>query len=193
MSKSVGNIITIRELLKDYEGEILRFAMLSTHYRQPINFSKELLESSNKQLNKIYKSLNLRKLDEESEYDSIPESLLDDMNTPLAISEIHELVKSLNNENLDDSEWQKIKSRIKYYGKIMGLFDITSEEWFEKKQKKISAEKRDEIEKLIKKRNLARQNKNFKLADEIRENLRKKGVLVEDVNTESIWKLIDER
>ena len=193
MSKSVGNIITIRELLKDYEGEILRFAMLSTHYRQPINFSKELLESSNKQLNKIYKSLNLRKLDEESEYDSIPESLLDDMNTPLAISEIHELVKSLNNENLDDSEWLKIKSRIKYYGKIMGLFDITSEEWFEKKQKKISAEKRDEIEKLIKKRNLARQNKNFKLADEIRENLREKGVLVEDVNTESIWKLIDER
>ena len=75
----------------------------------------------------------------------------------------------------------------------MGLFDITSEEWFEKKQKKISAEKRDEIEKLIKKRNLARQNRNFKLADEIRENLREKGVLVEDVNTESIWKLIDER
>ena len=193
MSKSVGNIITIRELLKDYEGEILRFAMLSTHYRQPINFSKELLESSNKQLNKIYKSLNLRMIDEEFEYDSIPESLLDDMNTPLAISEIHELVKSLNDESLSDKEWVKIKSRIKYYGKIMGLFDITSEEWFEKKRKKISIEKRGEIEKLIKKRNLARQNKNFKLADEIRENLKKKGVLVEDVNRESIWKLIDEQ
>ena len=193
MSKSIGNIITIRELLKDYEGEILRFAMLSTHYRQPINFSKELLESSNKQLNKIYKSLNLRMLDEESDYNSIPESLLDDMNTPLAISEIHELVRSLNNENLSDSEWVKIKSRIKYYGKIMGLFDLTSKEWFEKKQKKISVEKREEIEILIKKRNLARHNKNFKLADEIRENLREKGVLVEDVNAESIWKLIDEQ
>ena len=132
-------------------------------------------------------------LDEEPDYNSIPESLLDDMNTPLAISEIHELVRSLNNENLSDSEWVKIKSRIKYYGKIMGLFDLTSKEWFEKKQKKISVEKREEIEILIKKRNLARHNKNFKLADEIRENLREKGVLVEDVNAESIWKLIDEQ
>ena len=62
-----------------------------------------------------------------------------------------------------------------------------------KNKKKISVEKREEIEKLIKKRNLARQNKNFKLADEIREKLKKRGVLVEDINTESIWKLIDEQ
>ena len=125
MSKSLGNILTIRELLKEYNGEVLRFAMLSTHYRQPINFSRELLESSYKQLRKIYLSMNLRPLTGDVS-NNIPESLLDDMNTPLAITEIHDLVKKLNNHNINDNEWVKYKNNLQFYGNLMGLFNISN-------------------------------------------------------------------
>ena len=191
MSKSLGNILTIRKLLKDYDGEILRFAMLSTHYRQPINFTNELLDSSQKQLNKIYSSLNLRTINEVAIVESIPKSLLDDMNTPLAISEIHELVKKLNDKNLDDREWAKNKNLIKFYGKLMGLFVKKSSEWSRNTQKKISETEKEEIQKLIKERNLARQNGNYELADKIREKLRKKGIILEDKEKTTNWKIND--
>ena len=192
MSKSVGNILTIRELLKEYDGEVLRFAMLSSQYRKPINFSKELLESSKKQLNKIYQSFQLRSLKEDqNNIDIIPESLLDDMNTPLAISEIHEIVKNLNNPSIDDQEWIKLKKQLKFYGKLMGLFNYDAKKWFEKNQKKFSNDEIEEIEKLVQERNLARQNNNFKLADKIREDLSQRGVLIKDKDNESVWELIN--
>jgi len=192
MSKSIGNILTIRELLKEYDGEVLRFAMLSSQYRKPINFSKELLESSKKQLNKIYQSFQLRSLKEDqNNVDTIPESLLDDMNTPLAISEIHEIVKNLNNPSIDDQEWIKLKKQLKFYGKLMGLFNYSAKKWFEKNQKKLSNEEIEEIEKLVQERNLARQNNNFKLADKIREDLSQRGILIKDTDNESVWELIN--
>ena len=186
MSKSLGNILTIRELLKEYNGEVLRFAMLSTHYRQPINFSRDLLESSYKQLRKIYSSMNLRPLNGELNYD-IPASLLDDMNTPLAITEVHDLVKKLNNHNISDSEWIKYKNNLQFYGNLMGLFNISDVDSLKKKEILIDNNEKNEIEILIKERNLARQNGDFELADEIREKLKNKGVLVKDTEGESTW------
>ena len=192
MSKSIGNILTIRELLKEYDGEVLRFAMLSSQYRKPINFSKELLELSKKQLNKIYQSFQLRSLKEDqNNVDTIPESLLDDMNTPLAISEIHEIVKNLNNPSIDDQEWIKLKKQLKFYGKLMGLFNYSAKKWFDKNQKKLSNEEIEEIEKLVQESNLARQNNNFKTADKIREDLSQRGILIKDTDNESVWELIN--
>ena len=191
MSKSIGNILTIRKLLEDYDGEVLRFAMLSSHYRQPINFSRELLESSKKQLNKIYSSLNLRSIDGESKIETIPESLLDDINTPLAISELHELTKKLNDKNISDKDWIYYNNKIKNYGQIMGILNSKPDIWLEKKQREISQKDKQEIEILIKKRNLARQSGNFELADEIRENLKNKGIYLEDMDNKTVWKLIN--
>ena len=121
----------------------------------------------------------------------ITESLLDDMNTPLAISEIHELVKNLNDSNTSDEEWLKNKNKMKFYGKLLGLFNSTPEKWFEKNQKKLSNEEIEEIEKLVQERNLARQNNNFKLADKIREDLSQRGILIKDTDNESVWELIN--
>ena len=176
---------------KGFSPESIRYTLLSTHYRQPINFTNELLDSSQKQLNKIYSSLNLRTINEETIVESIPKSLLDDMNTPLAISEIHELVKKLNDKNLDDKEWLKNKNLIKFYGELMGLFVKKSSEWSRNTQKKISETEKEEIQKLIKERNLARQNGNYELADKIREKLRKKGIILEDREKTTNWKIDD--
>ena len=190
MSKSIGNILTIRELLNDYDGEVLKFAMLSSHYRQPINFSKKLLNDSLKQLKKIYTSLSTRSIDNKN-FDqlNVPNSLLDDMNTPMAISEIHELVKKLNDTKISDEEWIKNKNLLIFYGELLGLFSKKSNELLIGNQKKLTDSERLEIEKLIKDRNIARQSNNFELADKLREKLHKKGVILEDKGAESIWKI----
>jgi len=189
MSKSLGNILTIRNLLKEYNGEILRFSMLSTHYRQPINFSRELLESSHTQLNKIYKALNLRNVKNDGAQQLIPNSLLDDLNTPMAISEIHELVNKLNDKNISDKDWLAYRNQIKFYGQLMGLFTLDPNAWFVKDKKSLSNEDKSEIEKMINERNLARHAHNFELADAIRLKLDKKGIILEDSNNKTIWKL----
>ncbi|PPR41729.1 MAG: Cysteine--tRNA ligase [Alphaproteobacteria bacterium MarineAlpha5_Bin12] len=191
MSKSLGNILTIRDLLKKYNGEILRFAMLSTHYRKPINFSKDLLSSSYKQLHKIYSSLNSRSLENKVTHD-IPNSLLDDMNTPLAIAEIHELVKKLNDSSISDNEWIECKSKIKRYGDLMGLFMRSNFQELEVEENKLNNVQIKEIENLIKERNLARQSGNFELADEIRGKLEIKGVILEDKGDNTTWKIKNE-
>ena len=192
MSKSLGNILTIRELLKKYDGETLRFAMLSTHYKQPINFSEELLTSSKKQLKKIYSAINLRSLDQE-EYDVLPpNSLLDDINTPLAISEIHEIVKKLQDQKTNDEDWLRNKNKIRLYGSLMGLFESSYDKYINIDTKKLSEPEKQEINDLVKKRNLARQDKNFELADKIRESLNKKNIIVEDIGKESKWKIKNE-
>ena len=166
--------------------------MLSSHYKQPINFSKELLESSFKQLNKIYLTLNLRSLDDMNYTFKIPNSLLDDINTPQAISEIHEIINKMNEKEISDSEWIKNKRKLEFYGKLMGLFKYTPDEWLKINQKEINKKETSEIEILIKERDIARQNRDFKLADKIREKLRKKQVFVEDSENKSTWKIIDE-
>ncbi len=188
MSKSLGNIMTIRELLNEYDGEVLRFAMLSSHYRQPINFSKDLLDSSKKQLNRIYSCLDSNTSKDQFVNDSIPNSLLDDMNTPLAIAEIHDLVKKIK---VNGSNKNENINKIKFYGKLMGILDSNPSEWLNKTQKKLTKSEIQEIENLINSRNLARQNSDFKLADEIREQLTKKGVILEDNLEKTNWKLLD--
>ena len=96
------------------------------------------------------------------------DSLLDDINTPLAISEIHELVKKLNDNRISDEEWISCKNKIQLYGNLMGLFSKSQSELAYSSKKDLNKNQIEKIENLIKQRNLARQNGNFKLADEIR-------------------------
>ena len=171
MSKSVGNIISIKDLLSNYDGEVIRLALLSSHYRKPINFGEGLLEQSKNILNKLYKNL---EYDEDKDIISndVLNPLLDDLNTPLAIANLQKIKcsKTLHNS-----------------ANLLGLLNRTKEEWFSLGQETTISVK--DIELLIKQRNEARKAKDFQKADEIREKLDKNNVILEDVKGETTWRV----
>ena len=171
MSKSLGNIISIRELLDNYDGEVIRLALLSTHYRKPINFGESLLEQSKNILNKLYKNLEYNSRDDIISKDVL-DPLLDDLNTPLAISNLQKIKCSktlLNSAN------------------ILGLLNKSKDEWFSLKIEPSISE--DDIKLLIKERDEARKSKDFMRADEIREKLDKNNVVLEDVKGKTTWRV----
>ena len=171
MSKSLGNIISIRELLDNYDGEVIRLALLSTHYRKPINFGESLLEQSKNILNKLYKNLEYNSHDDIISKDVL-NPLLDDLNTPLAISNLQKIKCSktlLNSAN------------------ILGLLNKSKDEWFSLKIEPSISE--DDIKLLIKERDEARKSKDFMRADEIREKLDKNNVVLEDVKGKTTWRV----
>ncbi|MDC0628670.1 cysteine--tRNA ligase [Pelagibacteraceae bacterium] len=178
MSKSLGNIVTISNAVKKYSGQVVRLALLSAHYSQPLDWTDELLDNQKATIEKWYK------LYEKTEVESILEisdALLDDLNTPGFIAKIHELY---NNAARGDK-----KSKILFNNacRLLGLFNINKNQWenFKKLNTNISEEF---ILKMIKERDLAKKNKNFDLADKIREKLLDKGVSVEDLKGKTVWK-----
>ena len=176
MSKSLGNFITINELKKNYNGQVIRLAMLSTHYSQPFDWNNEILESSKKNLDKWYEFYSDK--DEEILHENL-KFLLDDLNTPLMISNIHELFKKAKSGDKQSA------TQLSASCKILGLFGENKEDWINfKKVGKINLE---EIEALILKRNRARKNKDYKLSDEIRDYLDSKGVLIKDKDDMTTW------
>ena len=171
MSKSLGNIITVKELLEKYDGEVIRLALLSTHYRKPINFGESLLEQSKNILNKLYKNLNNESHEDEISKDVI-NSLLDDLNTPLAISSLLKIKCS--------------KTLIKS-ANLLGLLNRTQEEWLSSNNKSTMSE--NDIELLIQERDRARKSKDFAKADEIRDQLDQNNVILEDIDGKTIWRV----
>ena len=177
MSKSLGNFITINELKNKYDGQVVRLAMLSTHYRQPFDWNEKILETSYRTLNKWYEfySEQTQTIDA-----NLLEVLTDDLNTPMFISKIHSLYQEASSGNKNSGE------QLSAACKLLGLFDKNLASWNDlKSNKSISGE---EIEKLITERNLARDNKNFARSDEIRDLLIAKGVLIEDNHGKTTWK-----
>ena len=170
MSKSLGNIITVKELLEKYDGEVIRLALLSTHYRKPINFGESLLEQSKNILNKLYKNLNNQSYEDVVSKDVI-NPLLDDLNTPLAISSLLKIKCS--------------KTLIKS-ANLLGLLNRTQEEWLSSNNKSTISE--NDIELLIQERDRARKSKDFAKADEIRDQLDQNNVILEDIDGKTIWR-----
>jgi cysteinyl-tRNA synthetase len=171
MSKSLGNIITVKELLEKYDGEVIRLALLSTHYRKPINFGESLLEQSKNILNKLYKNLNNQSYEDVVSKDVI-NPLLDDLNTPLAISSLLKIKCS--------------KTLIKS-ANLLGLLNRTQEEWLSSNNKSTISE--NDIELLIQERDGARKSKDFAKADEIRDQLEQNNVILEDIDGKTIWRV----
>ena len=177
MSKSLGNFITINELKNKYDGQVVRLAMLSTHYRQPFDWNEKILETSYRTLNKWYEFYSEPTQTIDS---NLLEVLTDDLNTPMFISKIHSLHQEASTGNKNSGE------QLSAACKLLGLFDKNLASWNDlKSNKSISGE---EIEKLITERNLARDNKNFERSDEIRDLLIAKGVLIEDNHGKTTWK-----
>ena len=178
MSKSIGNIITITDAVKKYSGQVVRLALLSAHYRQPLDWNDKLLNSQESILDKWY-SLYSEKKGNTFEVDEI---LLDDLNTPGYIAKIHKLY---NDANKGDEE-KKLK--FNQACKLIGLFNISKKEWESLKKSKISVSE-SYITKKIEERIKAKNNGNFALADKIRDELLSKGIMIEDQKGKTIWKV----
>lgn len=196
MSKSLGNFFTAREIAARYDPEVIRFFMLSAHYRNPINFSPELLDQAGKALERLYNTIdNLAHLfkntddTEERPYflkrleelrDKFINAMDDDFNTADAISILFDISREINtvlNERSKKNHIDRALNLLKELGGILGIL---------KKERDVILEK--EIEALVKKREQARKEKDWATADSIREELKKKGIILEDTPAGVRWK-----
>lgn len=202
MSKSLNNFFTAREILGEYDSDAIRFLMLSGHYRIQINFTKELLDSAKSSVERLYNCINnlenlinevsRNEMDEsENEYlgalnkyrDNFIEKMDDDFNTADAISVLFDLAKEINNNiGLDSSKelCKKADELIRELGNPLGLL-----------QKKEDKSLESEVEELINKRQEARKNRDFALADKIRDDLKARNIVLEDTPQGVRWKKVD--
>ena len=181
MAKSQGNILKIKDFHNKVSGQVLRLALMSAHYKQPLDWNDKLLNDCENTLSKWYNiehtNFNL---------DDLPEDLLkplfDDLNTPGYITNLHKLYDVAIKG--DDNDKNLFVSACKF----LGLLNETKEEWFNFKKSKMSINEK-EIEHKIDQRNQARLNKDYKEADRIRDELLDKGILLEDKDGRTIWKI----
>lgn len=186
MSKSLGNFYTVDEILAKYPAEALRLLFLTTHYHQPFNFTFEGLEQAKNILDKFYNAL-LKNADIPAEKTEPSEKLIaalcDDLNTPLALSYLHETLGNLNKAETKE-ERIKYKSELLANAYMLGLLYNDAESWF----KGTTDAEDTEIEALIAKRAEAKKNKDWATADAIRNELKERGIVLEDSPTGTTWK-----
>jgi len=187
MSKSIGNIKLVHDLKKQYKGEVLRLTLLSAHYRQPLNWTKEVIDQNSKMLDRFYRSLKeLQDVEISSDLvsEDIMESLLDDLNTPKVLAKLNTLSNTLSSAGTDEK--RNIKNNLIAAGKILGVMQEDPNIWLGYNQ--TANPEKEEIEGLINQRNEARRSKDFKLADQIRDRLKSKGIEIEDTQNGTIWR-----
>ncbi len=183
MSKSLGNIILVRELTDSYHGEVIRLALLSSHYRQGLDWNEKVIHQANKLINKLYEIKDdLGEVEVSNstttDLDAIS-TLMDDLNTPGLIAELNKIVKGYNSS---EEERKITKEKLILIGSVLG---ILQDESFNK----ISDELRNQIEELILKRDKAKKNKDYEEADKIREELLNLGIEIKDTSNGTVWKL----
>ncbi|MCQ2741325.1 MAG: cysteine--tRNA ligase [Alphaproteobacteria bacterium] len=188
MSKSLGNFYTIDQVLEKAPAEALRLLFLTTHYHQPFNFTFDGLDQAKQTLDKFYNAL-LKvkdvKASDEAADERVVNALEDDLNTPLALSYIHELANNLNKAETQE-EKAKAKGVFLKSAELLGILWQDPEKWFQGDATGEGAE----IEKLIADRAAAKKNKDYALADKIRNDLKEKGILLEDGPQGTTWKKI---
>ena len=189
MSKSIGNIRLVHEMIKEYKGEVLRMALLSAHYRQPLNWTKGIIKQNSTMLDRLYRTLkDLEHIDAYTNNHALPQNILegfyDDLNTPKVIAELNILTNKVT--KVDEEEKSLIKYCLLETGKVLGILQQDPREWLGYGQSKNLDEVT--IENLIKERNEARRKKNFEMADSIRKKLKESGIEIEDTSDGTIWR-----
>jgi len=178
MAKSQGNILKIKDFRGKVSGQVLRLALISAHYKQPLDWNDKLLDDCQNTIDKWY---NVYLPSSKELEDEIIQPLYDDINTPGYIANLHKLYDKANKGN--DADKQIFNSACNF----IGLLQETKEEWLDYKKGKIDISEA-EIENKIELRNKARADKNYAEADNIRDYLLDKGVLIEDKDGKTIWK-----
>ena len=186
MAKSVGNFFTIEDVLKQYEPEVIRYFLLSSHYRSPLNYSQDNLDNASKSLQRLYQSLKNVVLDDAALdtawVDKFKRVMNDDFNTPEALSVLFQLSHEVNKENSSSKA-----ATLKYLASHLGLLESDPETFL---KSGLSVEKERVISELIAERMLARKNKDFARSDEIRNILAADGIELEDGATGTTWRVV---
>ncbi len=191
MSKSLGNIVLVKDLLEKFPGEAVRLALLQTHYRQPISWKDALMEDAKNCLDKYYRAYkeNEKAFERTKNFSwqdvpkVIQQALLDDLNTPLAIRHWQNLLKELAKKESDSDKMDIIKA-IKASSQCLGLGQADARLWF---QSAVTTLTPEEIEMQIVERNNARKNKDFAKADAIRDSLAENNIYIEDKQDNTTW------
>lgn len=188
MSKSLGNFYTIHELLQEFPGEAVRLTLLQTHYRQPLDFTKDSLRQAKQTLDRFYGAL--REVADieaaESEAEAVRDALMDDLNSPLALSAMHALLGDLNKAE-DSAEKARLKGALLDGGALLGLLQDDPEAWLRQGASADGLSDAD-IDAMIVARTEARESKDFAEADRIRDDLAEQGVILEDKPEGTIWR-----
>ena len=193
MSKSLGNSFFLKDALKEYDGEVLRFYLLSTHYRSNFNFNTQDLESSKKRLDKIYRLKKrlfglAQNSDSTAFQDKLLQALSDDLNVSSALALIDEMISSAN-ETLDSAGKHKAVKKetlanLLFIEKVLGFGVKNPYAYF---QFGIDDNKKEKIESLILKRNEAKKEKNFALSDKLRDEILAFNVSIMDTPQGTFW------
>nr|WP_240958660.1 cysteine--tRNA ligase [Sneathiella chungangensis] len=207
MSKSLGNFRTVRELLAEAPGEALRLNMLSTHYRQPLDWTAEGVKRAKTNLDRLYTALQHLEGVEAGPLEPAPDviaALEDDLNTPQALAALFALGGEANKAT-DDAAKARIKGQLLGSGALLGLLQQTPKEWFQGGTVHLKADSiearselgspvltsvisKENIEALIAERDEAKKQRNYARADEIRDNLKAEGIILEDGPNGTTWK-----
>ena len=191
MSKSLGNFFTIREIMQHYRPEEIRYFILTSHYRSPLNYDEEHLINARQALNRFYTAL--RGLPEAEPgdagqwLDAFNEAMDDDFNTPEALAAMFELVREINKaREQDQQKAARMAATLKQMGAVLGILQDDPEQWLRGGAEGGLSD--EEIETLIQQRLDARQEKNWAEADRIRDELKEKGVILEDGAGGTTWR-----
>jgi len=180
MAKSLGNFVTIRDLLRDWPGEVVRLAMLQTHYRQPLNWTTNSLRVAQRVLDHWYELMG--GVAPKMLCADVLDALTDDLNTPKAVASLHELRTEAAKGSVAAA------SSLKASAQLVGLLENTGAEWSRLRVAAVNIDQ-DKVTALIAARNAARQAKNFRESDRIRDELAKMGVVVKDAKDGTTWEI----
>ena len=186
MSKSLGNVVLTHELLKEWPGEVIRWALLSAHYRQPLEWTEDLLRQSKRQLDRFYRLLEevAENTNDAAPPESVVLALKDDLNTPEAFAGLHELRDIA--AQMEGEARRNAIVRLCAAGRLMGFFHADPATWF--KGDAGDGPTAEEIEALLQKRAEARKAKDFATSDKIRDDLAAQGIVIEDGPNGATWR-----
>ena len=187
MSKSLGNFTTINNLLLNFRGEAIRYALMQAQYRAPLSFSKKSLDEATKSLSRLYRAVEGFEVNDGQDTQII-DNLCDDLNSPKALARLHYLADEANKGSKECA--QKLKNS----SNILGILCNSTDEWFKfgeinsNEAIENSAMTEKEIDELIIKRKIAKENKEYEKADQIREQLLEKNIQLEDKPDRTVWR-----